>query len=173
MRGKKGVKNVRKMPSERITTPGQKILNLFTEIGHPCPVVPRSWRFKQDEYWEMMRQKVEKGLELIKILNAALDEIEERDPEFASKFPWATTRKIWKEQGGVIDEDHLRIELLAHYQKNYSMIINKSSFYRSPSRDAYDKEQCRVLMNKLHARRRAEKAEREKGSKEPPEDAGD
>lgn len=164
MRGKKGVKNVRKMPSERNVAPGEKILNLFTEIGHPCPVVPRSWRFKKDEYWEMMREKVEKGIELIKILNAALDEIEKRDPEFASKLPWAATRKFWKEQGGVIDEDHLRIELLAHYQKNYNSIINKSSFYRHPSKDAYDKEEGRIRM------RNRRKAEKERASQEAHED---
>lgn len=158
MAGKKGVKCARKMPSERIDTPYNKMVRLFTEIGHPVPVVPIKYKNKPDEYWQMMREKVENGLKMIRILNDALDHIEETSPEFAQQLPWYAARKAWKEQGGKIDEDHLRIELLAFYQKNFDGCIFRSSFVRSPGKDAYVKEEIRDYMR---ARRKIEKEKEE------------
>lgn len=157
MRSKKGVRNVRKKPSERINKDAhQKLLNLAVEIGLPCPVVPKSWKHRQDEYWQMMRDKVDASMKLIAELNLVLDALEEHDPEFAKKLPWYHTRKLWKESGGT-DEETLRIQLLCFHQDNFLRMVNKAELVRSPSKDAYDKSEVKDLMRKLRARRRAEK----------------
>jgi hypothetical protein len=158
MRSKKGVKNVRKKPSERIHKDAhQKLLNLAVEIGFPCPVVPKSWKHRQDEYWQLMRDRVDASMKLIAELNVVLDTLEEHDPEFAKKLPWYHTRKLWKANGGT-DEETLRIQLLCFHQDNFLRRVNSSLFIRYPSRDAYDKEEIRDYMRKLTARRKAEKA---------------
>lgn len=157
MRSKKGVRNVRKLPSQRIVeNPHVKLSLLFTEIGHPCPIVPKSYKNRPDDYWKIMNEKVENGLKLIKVLNEALDEIERTSPEFAMKLPWYQTRKKWKENGAVINEDHLRIELLSFYQKNFLNSCSKAQLYRLPSRDANDREEIKLGMRKLHAKRKME-----------------
>lgn len=154
MRSKKGVRNVRKLPSQRIDDSYKKLTQLFTEMGHPCPIVPKSYKKRPDEYWAMMNEKVENGLKLIKVLNEALDEIERTSPEFAMKLPWYQTRKKWKENGAVINEDHLRIELLAFYQKNFLKSCSKAQLYRTPARDVFEKDELKDRMKKLRAKRK-------------------
>lgn len=151
------------MPSQRIDDAYLKVCQLFTEMGHPCPIVPKSYKKRPDEYWEMMHEKVENGLRLIKVLNEALDEIERTSPEFAMRLPWYQTRKKWKETGAVINEDHLRIELLAFYQKNFLRSCSKAQLYRTPARDVYDKAEVRESMRRLKARRKAEKEKEKAG----------
>lgn len=163
MRSKKGVRSVRKKPSERIQpNPYVKLLELAVEIGFPCPVVPTSWKHRQDEYWQLMRDKVDASMKLIAELNLVLDALEEHDPEFAKKLPWYHTRKLWKANGGT-DEETLRIQLLCFHQDNFLRRVNSSLFVRHPSRDAYDKSELQDRMRKLRAKRKAEK-EKEKGS---------
>lgn len=163
MRSKKGVRSVRKKPSERIQpNPYVKLLELAVEIGFPCPVVPTSWKHRQDEYWQLMRDKVDASMKLIAELNLVLDALEEHDPEFAKKLPWYHTRKLWKANGGT-DEETLRIQLLCFHQDNFLRRVNKAELVRSPSKDSYNKSEVQELMRKLRAKRKAEK-EKEKGS---------
>ena len=157
MRSKKGVRTVRKKPSERIQPNAYvKLLELAVEIGFPCPVVPTSWKHRQDEYWKMMHEKVDASMKLIAELNLVLDALEEHDPEFAKKLPWYHTRKLWKANGGT-DEETLRIQLLCFHQDNFLRRVNSSLFVRHPSRDAYDKEELKDRVRKLRAKRKAEK----------------
>lgn len=151
----------RKLPSQRNVKQhiDIRLRRLYTPIGLPVPTVPVKYKKDPDKYWAIMHEKVEQSLQMIKQLNTALDLIEETSPEFAKQLPWYETRQKWKNDGGVIDEDSLRIELLAHHQKDLNFELLKLDFR---SNDAYDLEEQRIRLREF---RRRKKEESKKGMK--------
>ena len=147
----------RKLPSQRNAKQhiDVRLRRLYTPLGIPVPTVPAKFRKDPDKYWAMMHEKVEHSLQMIKQLNTALDLIEETSPEFAKQLPWYETRQRWKASGGVVDEDSLRIELLAHHQKDLNFELLKLDF---KSNDAYD-----LVEQRIRYRRRKKEEQKKAG----------
>lgn len=146
----------RKLPSQRNAKQNRfkRLSRLYNPLGLPVPDVPTKFQKNPDAYWKMMHEKVERSLLVIKQLNDALDLLEETSPEFAKQLPWHETRQKWKEQGGKIDEDSLRIELLAHHQKDMNFEVFKNFDYKANGK--YDREELRMRMRRLRERRKEE-----------------
>lgn len=151
----------RKLPSQRNLTQhiDVRLRRLYTPLGIPVPTVPAKYKKNPDAYWKMMHEKVERSIQIIKELNLALDLLEETSPEFAKQLPWYENRQKWKEQGGKIDEDSLRIELLAHHQKDMNFELLKLDF---KSNNAYDRDELRMRMRRLRAKRKEEQMNEKK-----------
>lgn len=126
---------------------------MYTPLGIPVPDVPEKCK-DPDAYWKMMHEKVERSLLVIKQLDAALDLLEETSPDFAKQLPWYETRQKWKKSGGVIDEDSLRIELLAHHQKDFNFEMFKNFDFKSSN--AYDVEEQRIRIREYQRRKKEE-----------------
>lgn len=147
----------RKLPSQRNAKQHRytRLSRLYNPLGLPVPEVPRKFKKNPDAYWKMMHEKVERSIQIIKQINLALDLMEETSPEFAKQLPWYENRQKWKEQGGKIDEDSLRIELLAHHQKDMNFEVYKNFDYKANGK--YDREELRMRVRRLYARRKEER----------------
>lgn len=147
----------RKLPSQRNMTQhiDVRLRRLYTPLGIPVPTVPAKYKKDPDAYWKLMHERVERSILMIKQLNAALDLLEETSPDFAKQLPWYENRKRWKESGGELDEDSLRIELLVHHQKDMNFEVFKNFDFKSTN--TCDPVQVRELMRRLRAKRKEEK----------------
>lgn len=145
----------RKLPSQRNAKQNRfnRLVRLYTPLGLPVPDIPANYKKDPDKYWAMMHNRVEHSLQMIKQLNAALDLMEETSPDFAKQLPWYENRQRWKEQGGKIDEDSLRIELLAHHQKDFGFELLRLDF---KSNDAYDVDEQRIRIREYRRRKKEE-----------------
>ena len=146
----------RKMPSQRNAKQNRftRLSRLYNPLGLPVPDVPAKYNKNPDAYWKMLHEKVERSLQIIKDLNLALDLLEDSSPEIAKQLPWHENRQKWKKSGGKIDEESLRIELLAHHQKDMNFEVFKNFDYKANGK--YDREELRMRMQRLRDRRKNE-----------------
>ena len=154
-------KKARKLPSQRKPQTSSdsgwsKLAELSVDVGIPIMVEPKKWMHDPEYYWDIMHGKVERSLELIKMINIYLDAIEAADPEGCKMLPWYESRQEYKKNPW--SDDRIRLELLLHHQRDFSKIIFRSRLVGDyASRNVKTREVYRNQARKQRAKKKAAK----------------
>ncbi len=105
---------------------GNNLTVLLNQLGLVSPIVPKKWRGKENEYWDMMNQRVDEMMVQVKQFNRMLDLLEESNPELMKDAPWYEERQKFKQNPE--SEELTRYRLMAWLQRNPNLLINKSLF---------------------------------------------
>lgn len=105
---------------------GNNLTVLLNQLGLVSPIVPKKWRGKENEYWDMMNQRVDEMMVQVKQFNQMLDLLEESNPELMKDAPWYEERQKFKQNPE--SEELTRYRLMAWLQRNPNLIINRCLF---------------------------------------------